>query len=108
MKKLLLTIISSLALGGMATAQQTDAAVAAADTQPRKIISQQPDGELKEYYRTSTGYYNNFGTLTHVDVDGYVGKVVFDDRKRVYFITSSQRYTTMRGSGATSTAISLG
>lgn len=32
MKKLLLTIISSLALGGMATAQQTDAAVAAADT----------------------------------------------------------------------------
>ena len=85
MKKLLLTIISSLALGGMATAQQTDAAVAAADTQPRKIISQQPDGELKEYYRTSTGYYNNFGTLTNVDVDGYVGKVVFDDRKRVYF-----------------------
>ena len=100
MKKLLLTIISSLALGGMATAQQTDAAVAAADTQPRKIISQQPDGELKEYYRTSTGYYNNFGTLTHVDVDGYVGKVVFDDRKRVYFyniFSKVYNYAWLRG-----------
>lgn len=100
MKKLLLTIISSLVLGGMATAQQTDAAVAAADTQPRKIISQQPDGELKEYYRTSTGYYNNFGTLTHVDVDGYVGKVVFDDRKRVYFyniFSKVYNYAWLRG-----------
>lgn len=60
MKKLLLTIISSLALGGMATAQQTDAAVAAADTQPRKIISQQPDGELKEYYRHKHGLLQQF------------------------------------------------